>query len=112
MPRSNGVVCRGKRYPNQLHAALVDNGRLYVTAVCTSPRGPTGTACRAGMTCGANAIESDPINPANFQTAVHAAVFTLDSAATADDPPQRSIDHGTRAEPPLPDAAPDAGSPS
>jgi YVTN family beta-propeller protein len=56
-------------FPNQLHAAAIDNGRLYVTSVCESPRGPTGP-------------DAAPVAPgtavSNFKTQVHGAVFVVD----------------------------------
>lgn len=50
-------------FPNQLYAAAISNGRVYVTGVCASPRGPVGPA-------GTNA--------ANFKTELHAALFVVD----------------------------------
>jgi hypothetical protein len=51
-------------FPNQLSAAAVDNSRLYVTAMCTSPRGP---------------LDKDGDNTANFKTLFHPAVFVIDT---------------------------------
>ena len=31
-------------FPNQLYAATVHSGRVYITALCESPRGPVGPA--------------------------------------------------------------------
>ena len=50
-------------FPNQLYATAIDNGRLYVTAMCTSPGGP---------------LDKDGDNPANFKTLFHPAVFSID----------------------------------
>lgn len=50
-------------FPNQLYAAAIDNGRLYVTAMCTSPRGP---------------LDKDGDSAANFKTLLHPAVFAID----------------------------------
>ncbi len=57
-------------FPNQLASAALNSGRLYVTAVCESPRGPTGPVVAAGVT-----------NPANFKTQIHAGVFVVDTAS-------------------------------
>lgn len=51
-------------FPNQLSAAALDNGRLYVTAMCTSPKGP---------------LDKDGDNNANFKTLFHPAVFAIDT---------------------------------
>ena len=60
-------------FPNQLYAAALNAGRLYVTAVCQSPRGPT-------------------VNPpgvtANVKTQVHAAVFVIDTQSNEEIPAQ------------------------
>lgn len=53
-------------FPNQLYAAAIDRGRLYVTAMCTSPRGP---------------LDSKPTQKdttANYKTLLHPAVFAVD----------------------------------
>ncbi len=66
-------------FPNQLSAVTEGRGgRLYVTAVCASPRGPTGPV--AGAMTGSNN---------NFRTQVHAALFVVDSVAGAEIPAQR-----------------------
>ncbi|HVJ14810.1 MAG TPA: hypothetical protein VM686_05190, partial [Polyangiaceae bacterium] len=59
-------------FPNQLSAAALDGGRLYVTAMCTSPRGPLGPKV------------GDVATPENFKTLFHPTVFVLD--VTGDTP--------------------------
>jgi YVTN family beta-propeller protein len=60
-------------FPNQLYAAALNSGRLYVTSVCESPRGPT-------------------VNPpgvtANIKTQVHAAIFVIDTQKNQEIPEQ------------------------
>jgi YVTN family beta-propeller protein len=63
-------------FPNQLGAAAINNGRLYVTGVCASPRGPLGI---------------DGTSPANFKTLVHAAVFAVDISTRQELPLQRVV---------------------
>jgi DNA-binding beta-propeller fold protein YncE len=46
-------------FPNQLYAAAADAGRLFVTSLCASPRGPVGTK-------------------PNVQTTLHPTVFVTD----------------------------------
>jgi hypothetical protein len=56
-------------FPNQLYSADVNNGRLYVTSVCESPRGPVGL----------DIVTSTAANRTNnFKTQVHASVFVID----------------------------------
>jgi YVTN family beta-propeller protein len=66
-------------FPNQLYAATINAGRLYVTSVCESPRGPVGP-------------DAAPVAPgttvSNFKTQVHAAVFVVDLATNKELPPQ------------------------
>ncbi len=78
---SNGV--HTGCYPNQLLAATTASGRLYVTAVCASPRGPTGPV--VDMTTGA------VTNAANFKTEVHTALFVIDTATNAELSAQRVV---------------------
>jgi DNA-binding beta-propeller fold protein YncE len=61
-------------FPNQLYAAAVDSGRLYVTSMCTSPRGPLG-------------VGQDG-NTNNFKTLFHPAVFVIDTATNQELPLQ------------------------
>ena len=56
-------------FPNQLYAAAVDSGRLYVTSMCTSPRGPLGPKAKDGS-----------VTDKNFKTLFHPAVFVIDTA--------------------------------
>jgi hypothetical protein len=60
-------------FPNQLYAAAVDNDRLYVTAMCTSPRGP---------------LDKDGDNTDNFKTLLHPAVFAIDTKTKEELPEQ------------------------
>jgi YVTN family beta-propeller protein len=66
-------------FPNQLYAAALNSGRLYVTAVCESPRGPTG-------------LDPAPVAPgvatSNFKTQVHGAIFVIDTATNKSIPQQ------------------------
>jgi mono/diheme cytochrome c family protein len=65
-------------FPNQLYAAALDSGRLYVTSMCTSPRGPLGVSTQ------------DPTKN-NFKTLFHPAVFVVDTATNAELPSQSSL---------------------
>jgi len=56
-------------FPNQLYAAAIDRGRLYVTAMCTSPRGPLDKQVDK-----ATQLETT----ANYKTLLHPAVFAID----------------------------------
>jgi DNA-binding beta-propeller fold protein YncE len=57
-------------FPNQLFAAALNNNRLYVTALCESPRGPTGPVTLMDGTTLAN----------NFKTQIHPTVYVVDAA--------------------------------
>ena len=61
-------------FPNQLYGAAIDRGRLYVTAMCTSPRGPVGVP------------KADPTDTSNFKTLFHPAVFVVDTAQNTELP--------------------------
>lgn len=61
-------------FPNQLYGAAIDGGRLYVTAMCASPRGPLGVP------------KTDATDTSNFKTLVHPAVFVIDTASNAELP--------------------------
>jgi hypothetical protein len=53
-------------FPNQLEAAAIEGERLYVTSMCSSPRGPVGLG---------------PVDsPDNFRTLVHPAVHVVDTS--------------------------------
>lgn len=52
-------------FPNQLFAAAAEGDRLFVTSMCTSPRGP---------------LDKVGDNPANFKTLFHPAVFVVDTS--------------------------------
>jgi YVTN family beta-propeller protein len=66
-------------FPNQLYAATINSGRLYVTSVCESPRGPVGP-------------DAAPVAPgvgtSNFKTQVHAAIFVADLSTSKELPEQ------------------------
>ncbi|HEY0710417.1 MAG TPA: hypothetical protein VGG33_26665, partial [Polyangia bacterium] len=66
-------------FPSQLYAATINSGRLYVTAVCESPRGPVGP-------------DPVPVAPgtttSNFKTQVHAGIFVIDLASNKELPAQ------------------------
>ncbi|HEY1535257.1 MAG TPA: hypothetical protein VGF76_14620, partial [Polyangiaceae bacterium] len=64
-------------FPNQLYAAAVDNGRLYVTSMCTSPKGPLGAKGKDGTA-----------TDKNFKTLFHPAVFVIDTATNTELPAQ------------------------
>jgi len=66
-------------FPNQLYAAAVDRGRLYVTSMCASPRGPLGLTTDAA---------GDVTSTDNFKTLVHPAVFVIDVAHDLELPDQ------------------------
>ncbi len=110
-------------FPNQLYSAQLNGGRLYVTGVCTSPRGPLGERCRltGGAAC-ALPPDEDSLDAGNFKTLVHASVFALDAptgAATGRPPviltdlfrrvydraPPPGVTLGTRTPDPVPDDA-------
>jgi len=57
-------------FPNQLYGAAVHDGHLYVTSMCTSPRGPLGPR-------GSNMQPTAQ----NFKTLFHPAVFVVDIAS-------------------------------
>jgi cytochrome c peroxidase len=63
-------------FPNQLYAAAVNGGRLYVTSMCASPRGPLGETKVNGVVTSQN----------NFKTLVHPAVFVIDTTEGAELP--------------------------
>lgn len=67
-------------FPNQLNALAINNGRLYVSAVCESPRGPTGPVTTAGVT-----------NTANFKTQIHATLHAVDLATNTELPAQTRV---------------------
>ncbi len=69
-------------YPNQLLATALGAGRLYVTGVCASPRGPIGP-----VVDGTGAVT----NTANFKTEVHTAVFAIDTTTNMEVPAQRVL---------------------
>ncbi len=62
-------------FPNQLYSLALDRGRLYVTSFCTSPRGPVGP----------RDVNGEP-TAANFKTALHPALFVIDTSANLELP--------------------------
>ncbi len=105
---SNNVVAGC--IPNQLHAIAIAGARVYVTAVCASPRGPMGlppppTALDGGVDAGddagrdaaADAPDADVPPPAlvpdpraaNLRTQQGAAIFVLDATNGAEIPARR-----------------------
>jgi YVTN family beta-propeller protein len=67
-------------FPNQLFAEALINGRLYVTSICTSPKGPVGPVVTNGMT-----------DTSNFKTELHSALFVIDAANSVELPNERLI---------------------
>lgn len=65
-------------FPNQLYAAAIRGRKLYVSAVCASPRGPTGPIVDSATGMVTNA--------ANFKTEVHTGVFVVDTVTNAELP--------------------------
>jgi DNA-binding beta-propeller fold protein YncE len=103
---SNNVVAGC--IPNQLHAVAVAGARVYVTAVCASPRGPMGlppppaaldggVVADAGRDAAADAPDADVPPPAlvpdpraaNLRTQQGAAIFVLDATNGAEIPARR-----------------------
>jgi DNA-binding beta-propeller fold protein YncE len=96
-------------FPNQLSSVAVASGRVYVTALCASPRGPVGPAAPpadagadadAAVTDAAVADAPDggappvaPLDPAlrNFRTQHTGAIFVIDHATGAELPSQRVL---------------------
>jgi DNA-binding beta-propeller fold protein YncE len=68
-------------FPNQLYAAALNGGRLYVTSVCESPRGPVGPRI-PDTTTGV----VDNVN--NFKAEIHTAVFVIDTMTNTETPAQ------------------------
>ena len=54
-------------FPNQLYTAVENGGRVYVTGICASPRGPAGA----------------PAGDANNKTKIHSAVWSIDAGVTS-----------------------------
>lgn len=67
-------------FPNQLSSLAVASGRVYVTALCESPRGPVG-------------VPVAPLDPSllNFRTQHTGAIFVIDHATGAELPSQRVL---------------------
>ncbi len=63
-------------FPNQLNAAAIERDKLFVTSMCTSPRGPLGSSS-----------SNDPgLANANYKTLLHPAVFVIDTTRNAELP--------------------------
>ncbi|MFO0563558.1 MAG: hypothetical protein U0269_36375 [Polyangiales bacterium] len=75
-------------WPNQLANLAINSGRLYVSAVCTSPRGPVNVVVPAAPADGGVAPAPDV---RNVKTEVHAAVFVVDLATQAEIPSQGAL---------------------
>ncbi len=74
-------------FPNQLQTAALSNGRLYVTGVCASPRGPTGPVLDPAT----NLPVAEARGTANFKTEVHTTIFVVDAATGAELPAERVV---------------------
>ncbi len=74
-------------FPNQLQTAAISNGRLYVSGVCASPRGPTGPTLDPAT----NLPVAGPTGTANFKTQVHTTLFVVDLATGAERPSERVV---------------------
>ena len=93
--------------PNQLYAAAVAQNKVFVTAVCASPRGPVGAVtvtadggvdagvdvadagvdvADAGSDAASDAPPVPPLDPAgaNFRTELTGAIFVLDAVTGAE----------------------------
>lgn len=93
-------------FPNQLHAIAAASGRVYVTAVCASPRGPVGPVATAAGDAGVDggvdagpdaaldaalpALTPDP-EGANLRTQHGAAIFVLDATNGVEIPARRVL---------------------
>ncbi len=62
-------------FPNQLYSAALNNNRLYITAMCESPRGPTGPVTPTGATA--------PLAN-NFKTQIHPTLYVVDTATNTE----------------------------
>jgi DNA-binding beta-propeller fold protein YncE len=67
-------------FPNQLSALAVDHDRLYMTSLCTSPRGPLGPKAKDGS----------PTDN-NWKTLFHPAVFVIDTTTNQEVPAQGQL---------------------
>lgn len=74
-------------FPNQLQTATLANGRLYVTGVCASPRGPTGPVLDSAT----NLPVTTANGTANFKTEVHTTMFVVDVATATERPTERVL---------------------
>lgn len=99
-------------FPNQLSSLAVASGRVYVTALCESPRGPVGPAAPppppadAGAPADASVVDVPtdapadagappvaPLDPSllNVRTQHTGAIFVIDHATGAELPSQRVL---------------------
>jgi YVTN family beta-propeller protein len=60
-------------FPNQLYSAVLNNNRLYITAMCESPRGPTGPVLDPATNLATNTN--------NFKTEIHPTLYVVDAVA-------------------------------
>jgi hypothetical protein len=74
-------------FPNQLLATTVSEGRVYVTGLCESPRGPTGPILDAAT----NLPVAGPTGTANFKTQIHSTVWVIDTTLNEEDTSQRVL---------------------
>lgn len=65
-------------FPSQLHALTLRGARLYVPAVCASPRGPVGPAV-------------DMRADANFRTQIHSVLYAVDLSTHTEVPRERAL---------------------
>jgi YVTN family beta-propeller protein len=98
-------------FPNQLSSLAIASGRVYVTALCESPRGPVGPGAPPPATDGGAATDASvddvpmdassdagsapvaPLDPSllNVRTEHTGAIFVLDHATGAELPSQRVL---------------------
>lgn len=65
-------------FPNQLTSLTLHNHRLYVAAVCASPRGPVGPIRDPGS--------GEERNVANYKTLLHSAIFVINTDTNTEAP--------------------------
>lgn len=75
-------------WPNQLGNLAINGERLYVSAVCTSPRGPVNVVVPSAPADGGVAPAPDV---RNVKTEVHAAVFVVDTRTNTEIPAQGAL---------------------
>ncbi len=65
-------------FPNLLNIAAYNNGRIYVAGTCASPLGPIGARI--------SGASGEVVDPANFKTLMHSAIYSIDPEAPAEKP--------------------------